>query len=97
MTGDLSIVQNEKLRDLLRKGPKFTEPVLISWYQNFYIIMDACEAYARQWAKKEDVDPDTLFEWIKLIGDVLKRRISRLKHSVKTISESIFSSCQQSI
>ena len=90
VTGDLSIVQNDKLRDLLRKGPKFKEPVSFSWHQNFDIIMDAYEAYARQWAKKEDVELDTLSEWIKSIGEVVKRRIRRLKHSVNTRSESIF-------
>ena len=52
--------------------------------------MDACEVYARQWAKKEDVELDTLSEWIKSIGDVVKRRIRRLKHSVNTRSECIF-------
>ena len=62
-----------------------------SWHQNFDIIMDACEAYARRWAKKEDVELDTLSEWIKSIGDVLKRRIRRLKHSINTRYESIFS------
>ena len=37
VTGDLSIVQNDKLRDPLRKGPKFREPVSFSWHQNFDI------------------------------------------------------------
>ena len=90
MTGVLSIVQNDKLRDLLRKGSKFREPVSFSWHQNFDIIMDACEAYARQWVKKEDVEFDTLSEWIKSIGEVVKRRIRQLKNSVNTRSESIF-------
>ena len=90
VTGDLNIVRNDKLRDLLRKGPKFREPVSFSWHQNFDIIMDACEIYARQWVKKEDVELDTLSEWIKSIGDVVKRRIRRLKHSVNTRHESIF-------
>ena len=90
MTGDLNIVRNEKRRDLLRKGPKFREPVSFSWHQKFDIIMDACEIYARQWAKREDVELDTLSEWIKSIGDVVKRRIRRLKHSVITRYESIF-------
>ena len=31
--------------------------------------MDACEEYARRWAKKEDVEVDTLSEWIKSIAD----------------------------
>ena len=52
--------------------------------------MDACEIYARQLAKKEDVELDTLSEWIKSIGDVVKRRIRRLKHSVNTRYEFIF-------
>ena len=52
--------------------------------------MDACELYARQWATKEDVELDSLSEWIKSIGDVVKRRTRRLKHSVNTRSEQIF-------
>ena len=52
--------------------------------------MDASETYARQWAKKEDVELETLSEWIKSIGDVVKRRIRGLKLSVNTRSESIF-------
>ena len=52
--------------------------------------MDACDAYARQWAKKEDVELDILSEWIKAISEVVKRRIRRLNHSVNTRSESIF-------
>ena len=52
---------------------------------------DAFEVYARPWAKKENVELDTFTEWIKLIGDVIKRRIlKRLKHSVNTRFESIF-------
>ena len=89
VTGDLNIVRNRKLRDLLRKGPKFREPVSFTWPQNFSIIMDACEEYATRWAKKEDVELDTLSEWIKSISRVLKRRIRRLKHSVSTKHSSI--------
>ena len=89
--GDLNIVRNVKLKDLLGKGPKYREPVSYLWHQNFGIIMDACEEYARRWAKKEDVEVDTLSEWIKSIADVLKRRIRRLNNSVKTRHESIFS------
>ena len=71
VTVDLNIVRKDKLRDLFRKGPKYREPVSFPWHKNFDIIMDACEAYARRWAKKEDVELDTLSEWIKSIGDVL--------------------------
>ena len=52
--------------------------------------MNASEEFARRWAKKEDVEVDTLSEWVKSIADVLKRRIRRLKRSVNTRYESIF-------
>ena len=90
VTGDLSIVRNQKLKDVLRNGPKYREPVSFSWHQNFNIIMDACEEYARRWAKKEDVEVDTLSEWVKSIADVLKRTIRRLKRSFNTRHEFIF-------
>ena len=48
------------------------------------------EEYARRCAKKEDIEVDTLSEWVKSIADVLKRRIRRLKRSVNTRHESIF-------
>ena len=88
--GDLSFVRNQKLKDLLHKGPKYRESVYLSWHQNFNITMDACEEHARRWAKKEFVEVDTLFKWVKSIANVLKRRIRRLKRSVNTRHESIF-------
>ena len=88
---DLNIVRNDKLRDLLCTDLKYRESVSFSLHQDFDIIMDACEAYARRWTEKEDVELVTLSEWIKSFGDVLKRRIRRLNHSVNTRHESIFS------
>ncbi|KAK3094748.1 hypothetical protein FSP39_005718 [Pinctada imbricata] len=40
--------------------------------------------------QKEDVELDTLSEWMKSIGELLKRRIGRLRHSVNNRHESIF-------
>ena len=44
-----------------------------------------------RWAKKEDVEVDTLSEWMKSIADVLNRIIRRQKHFVNIRHESIFS------
>ena len=53
VTGDLSIARNQRLRDILRNGQKYREPVSFSWHQNFNISMDACQEYARRWAKQK--------------------------------------------
>ena len=52
--------------------------------------MDAYEEYARRWAKKEDLEVDTLSEWVKSIAYALKRGIWRLNRSVNIRHESIF-------
>ncbi|KAK3086825.1 hypothetical protein FSP39_024074 [Pinctada imbricata] len=90
ITGDLSIVKNDKLRELLKKGPKYRESMSFTWNQNVKIIMDSCEEYARRWAKKEDVQLDTLSEWIKSIRGLLLSRINRFKSTVNTRFVSIF-------
>ena len=90
MTGDLRIVRNEKLRDLLSKGPKYREPQSFTWRQNFDIIMNSCEEYARRWTKREEVELDTLSEWLKSISSLLKKRIRRLSRSFRNRHHSVF-------
>ena len=60
ITGDLKIINNTFLRDVFAKGPKYREPKSINWKHDFKILMDSVENYARQWAKREKEDFDTL-------------------------------------
>ena len=53
ITGDLNIIQHESLRKVISNGPKFREPQHINCKQNFKIIMDAVEDYARRWIKRK--------------------------------------------
>jgi hypothetical protein len=72
ITGDVDIVENEDLKSLIRKGPKFTEPRSFNWRQNFVSIMNAVEDYAKRWATRENEELDTLSEWVKSIRGILK-------------------------
>ena len=85
-----NIVDNICLRDLISKGPKYREPQKFSWKYNFKLIMDSIEEYARSWAKQEDVELDTLSEWVKSVKHLLKRRIYMVNRSVNTKPNSIF-------
>ena len=82
ITGDLNIVQNDLLKDLLYKGPKYREPRPFSWKHNFKIVMDAVENYARRWAHHEDAEVDSLSEWVKAIRTCIRNRIQKLKGSM---------------
>ena len=84
ITGNLDIVQNNKLKELLSRGPKYREPRSFSWRQNFKIIMDAVEAHARKWVKRESAEPDALSEWVKSIRSLVKRKIYVLSKSIDT-------------
>ena len=84
ITGDLSIIKDKQLQELLSKGPKFREPQSFTWNQNFKLIMDSVEDYARRWARREEVEADTLSEWIKAIRCRLRSRIKHLQGSMNT-------------
>ena len=90
VTGDLNIVDDPNLRDILFKGPKYREARPFSWKYNFKLVMDTVEQYARDWAKQEEVDVDCLSEWVKSIRRLLQRRIYMVSRSVNTKPKSIF-------
>ena len=90
ITGDINIVNNAKLRNILAKGPKFREPQPINWKYNFKILMDAVEDYARQWAKREKEEVESLSEWIQSIRSLILSRINHLRGAMSTNTSSIF-------
>ena len=53
ITGDLSIIPNSKLRDLIAKGPKYREPCKVEWDKNLSLLCEAVDQYALQWTKRE--------------------------------------------
>ena len=88
--GHLNIVRVSKLRDILSKGPKYREPRSFTWKQNSKLILDSVEEYARRWAKKEDVEVDTLSEWVKSVMSLVNRRVSVLGRTMSRRHESVF-------
>ena len=46
ITGDLSIIPNSKLRDLIAKGPKYREPCKVDWDKNVSLLCEAVDQYA---------------------------------------------------
>ena len=66
------------IREVFVKGPKYhDEPKSINWKHNFKILMDSVEDYARQWAKREKENLDTLSEWVKSVRSLIQIRIKK--------------------
>ena len=90
ITGNLNIVSNYKLRQVISIGPKYRLPQSINWKYNFKLIMDAVECYTRKWAKREEANINSLSEWIKAMRNKINERISKLKTKMKCKTHNIF-------
>jgi len=102
VTGDLSIISDTKLRELVRKGPNYRENIPIDWkytYQHIHAGMKEC---TKRWAEKEKVDRHVLVAWRTEVMKLVSKRIKTLnKTSLKPIpppllsNEEILSSLSQ--
>ena len=56
ITGDLSIISDVKLRNLIRKGPAYREQNNIDWKVNLRNCKEAVSGYVKKWARVANVD-----------------------------------------
>ena len=83
ITGDLSIIPNSKLRDLIAKGPKYREPCKVDLDKNLSLLCEAVDQYALQWAKQEIVELSVLSSWKEMVKGQIEECISKLKQNFK--------------
>ena len=55
-----------------------------------FFFFDSVEEYARRWAKNEDVEVNTLSEWVKTVMSLINRRVSVLSRTMSRRHESMF-------
>ena len=94
ITGDLSIILNSKLRDLIAKGPKYREPCKVDWDKNLSLLCEAVDQYALQWTKREMVELSVLSSWKEMVKGQIKERISKLKQNFKQPTGKVFAKCR---
>ena len=83
ITGDLSIISNSKLRDLIAKGPKYREPCKVHWDKNLSLLYEAVDQYALQWVKREIVELSVLSSWKEMVKRQIEGRTSKLEQNFK--------------
>ena len=89
ITGDLSIIPNSKLRDMIAKGPKYREPCKVDWDKNLSLLCEAVDQYALQWAKREIVELSVLSSWKEMVKGQIEERISKLKQNFKQPTDNV--------
>ena len=53
ITGDLRVIENAKLRELVAKGPKYREPNRVNWKATETMFLESIDLYAKNWCKRE--------------------------------------------
>ena len=89
ITGDLMVIENVKLRELVAKGPKYRELNKINWQSTETVVSDSIDLYAEQWSKREQVELKYLSEWKDQIKELVVERISSLKEKIRSPKQKI--------
>ena len=63
ITGDLRVIENARLRELVVKGPKYRDPNRVNWKATETMFLESIDLYAKKWSKREPVDLKYLSEW----------------------------------
>ena len=79
ITGDLRVIENDKLRELVAKGPKYREPDRVNWKATEQWFLESIDFYAKNWSKREQVELKYLSEWKDQLKQLVADRNSNLK------------------
>ena len=83
ITGDLKIVENNSLRKLFSKGPKYREPVKIDWDKVETELVQGVEGCVEKWCDKNAIHQDSMTGWLRKIRELFKDKIEDLKSKTK--------------
>ena len=78
VSGDLRIVQNNKLRKLFTRGPKYRESKQIDWKKARIKILDGVKECATKFCSDNKLHKNVLSDWVGTIGLILDQRIELL-------------------
>ena len=83
LTGDLRIVDNNKLRKLFMKGPNFREPKPINFNNCYEVIVEAIDYCIEHMANRKKIEDTDLLPWKNMICRMVQNKIKSLKSKVK--------------
>ena len=89
ISGDLGLVTNDKLHNLISKGPKYREPLPFSSEKAKESIINGLDNCINSWCKKEGVPRATFMNWKDIIFSKINDRISSLNHKNTKYNRSV--------
>ena len=84
ITGDLRVIENAKLRELVAKGPKYREPNRSTGKQQEECFWNPLISMQKNWSTREQADLKYLSKWKDHLKELVTDRISNLKGHFKS-------------
>ena len=84
ISGDLGIVNNEKLKNILSKGPKYRAPAEINWTKAREEIKSALNEFLEIISNDKGLDKSHFSEWLSTILSQVDNKITTLNNKIKT-------------
>ena len=78
-------VQNNKLRKLLCKGPKYREPVFVNFSNRKTEIKNSLTNFFSDWCNKKGVPVKYFTQWISIVKEKDNKKIKELNNKYKLI------------
>ena len=83
ITGDLRLVENEKLRKLLSKGPNFREPKSLNFHKASVEIMTSINNCIENIVSKTSLSKNSFKDWKDKFQNLLQDKIKYLSSKIK--------------
>lgn len=83
VTGDLRLVRNNKLRELLVKGPKFRDKRPLDLAKAKSCILTGLKNCVQKWCNDNGVAVEAMYEWFSAVTERIDSRISNLKDRIE--------------
>ena len=77
-TGNLAIIQNSRLKELILKGPGYREPSSVSPDSLYNSIRSDLKSFVKKWSEKEKLAPQVFDGWFHTVMAKVRDRINDL-------------------
>ena len=76
ITGNLNVIPDARVRNIISKGPKYRFSHNIDFPKCRREIAASLNDFSNRWCKQKNIEPDALKEWKINISNIIDTRIS---------------------
>ena len=85
ITGNLKIIPDSRIRNIVSKGPKYRFPSHIDFNRCREEIATALNDFGNRWCKRESVKHNALKEWKLIFFNIVDKRIKFYSHNTNLL------------